>query len=129
MFHVSEDMKNPGAAEPSEKWGGSGGVLFFRATFYCIFGRFGKVIQFLNLKKWGVQLFKQVPAVKLKIRLDFFWSLICLFTPLGWNWKSVKVFIIKTKWGLDTLLLQHYGMFVHLSSNVLASYSKDLTSI
>ena len=30
-----------------------GGVLFFRATFYCFFGRFGKMIYLVNLKKWG----------------------------------------------------------------------------
>ena len=29
------------------------GGTFFRATFYCIFGQFGKVTHLVNLKKWG----------------------------------------------------------------------------
>ena len=33
--------------------GAQGGGTFFRATFYCFFGRFGKMIYLINLKKWG----------------------------------------------------------------------------
>ena len=29
------------------------GGTFFRATFYCVFGRFGKMTYLVNLKKWG----------------------------------------------------------------------------
>ena len=29
------------------------GGTFFRATFYCLFGRFGKLTHLVNLKKWG----------------------------------------------------------------------------
>ena len=29
------------------------GGTFFRATFYCVFGRFGKVTHLVNFKKWG----------------------------------------------------------------------------
>ena len=54
LLQKSPLLTSSGAAEPSEKWGGSGGGgTFFRATFYCIFGQFGKVIHLVNLKKWG----------------------------------------------------------------------------
>ena len=32
---------------------GAQGGTFFRATFYCIFGRFGEVTHLVNFKKWG----------------------------------------------------------------------------
>ena len=31
------------------------GGTFFGATFYCVFGRFGKMTYLVNLKKWGAQ--------------------------------------------------------------------------
>ena len=38
------------------------GDTFFRATFYCFFGRFGKMIYLVNLKKWGGGLKPPAPS-------------------------------------------------------------------
>ena len=43
-----------GPRSPLKSEGAQGGT-FFRATFYCGFGRFGKMTYLANLKKWGAQ--------------------------------------------------------------------------
>ena len=32
--------------------GAQGGGTFFRTTFYCVFGRFGKMTYLVDFKKW-----------------------------------------------------------------------------
>ena len=49
-----------------KSWGLRRGT-FSRATFYCIFGRFGEVIYLVNLKKWG-RIIKPHPPAPLVLR-------------------------------------------------------------
>ena len=54
-----------GPRRPLKSEGAQGGT-FFRATFYCVFGRFGKLTHSVNFKKWGGGA--QAPPLPLLVR-------------------------------------------------------------